>query len=53
MFLGTPAYLLFSCVGTGAVDILPVYLVVFSEAFSVICKDPNFSDNVLILFSQY
>ena len=51
MFLSTLACLLFSCVGTGTVDISIVYLVILSEASSMICKDPSLSDNILISFS--
>jgi len=51
MFLGTLACLLFSYIGTSAVDISSVYSVILSEASFVICKDPSHSDNASISLS--
>ena len=51
MFLGTLAYLLFSYVDTGTIDISFVYSVVLSDALFMICKDPSYFDNASILLS--
>ena len=53
MFLGTRAYLLFSYIDTGIVNILSVYFVILPEALFVICKDPSYSDNPSISLSWY
>ena len=46
-------YLFYIVAGVNATDILSMYSVIFSEVFSlVIFNDPNYSDNVLMLFSQ-
>jgi len=52
MFLGTLSCLLFSCIGTGTVDILSIYSVVLSKTSSVIYKNLSLSDNTSISFSQ-
>ena len=46
IFLGNSAYMLFSF--TGAVNILFMYSVLSCEAFLVICKNSNHSDNTSI-----
>jgi len=51
MFLGTLACLLFSYIGTSAVDISPVYSVILPETSFVICKDLSHSDNASVLLS--
>ena len=51
MFFGNSTCLLFY--PTSAVNILSSYSVVCSEASFMICKNPNYSDNVSILFSQH
>ena len=51
MFLGTLAYLLFSYIDTGIVNILSMYFVILPEALFVICKDPSCSDNPSISLS--
>ena len=51
MFLGTLACLLFSYIGTNAVDISSVYSVILPKASFVICKDPSHSDNTSISLS--
>jgi len=54
MFFGNPAwtFLLFAtAAGAGATDISSVVVCLYSsEASSVICKDPNRSDNASISF---
>ena len=53
MFFGIPAYmfsLIATAAGTGA-DNISVSVCLYSvEASSVICKNPSYSDNVLISF---
>ena len=51
MFFGIPACM-FSLIaaGTGVPDIFVSVCLLLLKAFSVICKDPSFSDNASILF---
>ena len=51
MFFGNPAYFLFSCTSTSAVNILSIYSGILAEVFSVICKDLSYSNNASILCS--
>jgi len=51
MFLGTLAYLLFSYIDTGIINILSVYFVILPETLFMICKDPSCSDNLSISLS--
>ena len=53
IFLGNSACLLFFYISTGAVDISSVYSVLFSEASSIIYKNPSYSDNISILCSWF
>ena len=52
MFFSNPACTLFTAVsGTGAIDMSSVVVCSYlSEASSMICKDPNHSDNASISF---